>query len=1299
MLRNALIVICATATITLHIWCLYMFLLDESISLVDYKGYHTIEIDTYPSISLCLNRPFIDPESNLLVSKMNATTFKHFISGRKFENRMNSISYDNVTIDPRLYLMNISMVSSKSTYVYIGDLLNGDSWKPSFYISKRSLEVKCITFDIPFLHNELIETFEIEFNDSLIASCELSAVNCIHRERSIILSYPNQSLISSIKPHDPHHGNHEEDFVVDDVQLNVSMIDVLTRRNTRNVHCTNDWKNHDILYQEQLVKHVGCCPIYWTTTLKFPICNEKEQYFLLEQLINKKIDTYNFEIFTPPCRQMMKSMTIYGDPEKKNYGTTFKVSIRFDDAKYRESKQLKAFDFQSLIGNGGGYLGMILGIALFHLPDLFRTMFQLGKKMIRLKVDGVSQLNYHSNPRTILMKCSINVFYGLCIFSTFYMASWYTCLYVADEDTSQVDFVPFNEDESSIYPSISLCFEHPFSSAKFNNTDIPINESSYKSVLSGEYWDETILDINYDDMTLDINDHLFEIRIQSTDSREYVYSPNSKTGKEWKPIYYTSRRKLQEKCITFNMPFIEKVHITKFEIVLNVTIFDYIRHDYFKDYYVINYLYLGRRMHLTLHYPGQLMTSSKKLFTMIPRFELLDLVLGEIPNTLNFDIETVETVTRRNKHSQRCIENWKQHDDLVHLEIMQNVHCRPVHWNDNSLKLPICSDSKVYLDLDKNFFGPQESSQHIPVPCKTIEKIYSSHKFDYASFSNAEDFLSSQYTLSVNFQTKNYMKIEQIRAIDFQSVVGNIGGYLGLFIGCSLLQVPKMICDFASWLNGQCSKESEKRRKKKTHCNNGNTNLADKILGAVQYMSASPPCIQFELNTNVKHIMKASFMFVCFLAATCTSVHWISEYLVDNDSTNVNFVEFCSKPHRIYPAITLCFDNPYVDEQLRLIGHDINTSSYYNFVSGKSFDWRMMDISYDTVTLKIENHLLQFRIQNSKIEPLVYVSKRHADEKCFTFDINSKIKKHITTVDIVLNATMFDCQLTILKYELAYTFNKTAPKEFDINCTRQMYMIISYPRQITSSITRTKRFGQIDRYNKGETETEKYDNWNGFDFVFENMETVIRRNKRNNVCNEEWQNHDNFIANQAIKERKCQPVHWSIDSGAHNCTKKEDYAWFNQRFGKNIHSLDKYPLPCQRIENIFFKDHINDGIKSLSESRRKREIDYDYGDYDENETDPDFSGDDEYWTDDDFDDFDDNWRMEFLNLTRRKLTFSFSFQDSTYTEIKQLKALSLQSLIGNVGGYLGLFLGLNVLQVYDGVLYFLRWFNRGTLLQ
>ena len=42
----------------------------------------------------------------------------------------------------------------------------------------------------------------------------------------------------------------------------------------------------------------------------------------------------------------------------------------------------------------------------------------------------------------------------------------------------------------------------------------------------------------------------------------------------------------------------------------------------------------------------------------------------------------------------------------------------------------------------------------------------------------------------ITFQGERYMEINQNRAYDGQSLIGNAGGYVGLFLGVALIQLP-----------------------------------------------------------------------------------------------------------------------------------------------------------------------------------------------------------------------------------------------------------------------------------------------------------------------------------------------------------------------------------------------------------------------------------------------------------------------------------------------------------------------------
>ena len=51
--------------------------------------------------------------------------------------------------------------------------------------------------------------------------------------------------------------------------------------------------------------------------------------------------------------------------------------------------------------------------------------------------------------------------------------------------------------------------------------------------------------------------------------------------------------------------------------------------------------------------------------------------------------------------------------------------------------------------------------------------------------------ISGAYEIQMRFEEEGYMLMEQTRDYDIQSLVGNSGGYLGLFLGYAVLQIPQ----------------------------------------------------------------------------------------------------------------------------------------------------------------------------------------------------------------------------------------------------------------------------------------------------------------------------------------------------------------------------------------------------------------------------------------------------------------------------------------------------------------------------
>ena len=60
--------------------------------------------------------------------------------------------------------------------------------------------------------------------------------------------------------------------------------------------------------------------------------------------------------------------------------SSFTLRMMFRQTRFREVEQIRAYDFEYLVGNVGGYIGMFLGYAISNLPRFFLDIITFTKK-------------------------------------------------------------------------------------------------------------------------------------------------------------------------------------------------------------------------------------------------------------------------------------------------------------------------------------------------------------------------------------------------------------------------------------------------------------------------------------------------------------------------------------------------------------------------------------------------------------------------------------------------------------------------------------------------------------------------------------------------------------------------------------------------------------------------------------------------------------------------------------------------------------------------------------------------------
>ena len=396
------------------------------------------------------------------------------------------------------------------------------------------------------------------------------------------------------------------------------------------------------------------------------------------------------------------------------------------------------------------------------------------------------------------------LFHSILLLVTVGLLMYCTIRYIENKSTTSTAYKLYHKTEKDLYPSITLCFSglSIYDSDKLKQI-YGINEViEYQQYLSGERFNETMVDVDYDDVTdhlkegfigLDVRFDVFDQKpafqwINLKDKSNKKYSSEIKPGPLDIFPFYISQRTSLCKCYTFD--FLPKVLkeingkiIRQFMVILNVTKFT----DIDLSVYMSN--------------PGQLSRA-------IP----LDITYDRNENLLfgNLDMKQVrigviEVLRRRESSKESCNTESERWDEILFQKIADSLGCRPSHWKNND-HLSLCNNSKAMKRsnfMEKTFIDPNDLEQ-MAAPCEELidmdSKINNYPRgtlaYAYDEFKGDFEIDHNSSILMVTFERAIYREISNFRSYDFEGLIGNGGGYVGLFLGFAVWQIP----DFASFV-------------------------------------------------------------------------------------------------------------------------------------------------------------------------------------------------------------------------------------------------------------------------------------------------------------------------------------------------------------------------------------------------------------------------------------------------------------------------------------------------------------------
>ena len=343
----------------------------------------------------------------------------------------------------------------------------------------------------------------------------------------------------------------------------------------------------------------------------------------------------------------------------------------------------------------------------------------------------------------------VQFFFKFCCFiAVALMISYWFYKFDKDEDLCLVDYKPFKNVKDMAFPETSMCFVDPFVDEKLKEISSDINRTTYTEYLKGEAFDERLKSIDYTNITLNLADYFL---------KTIVYWKNGSIS-----IFNDTNHYL-----TFN-GFWSGMFLKCFGIDTNnmdMSEVKYISYVYRLNLFLRYFKPSSRNVYALVHYPNQLLLADD--------VQIISSHQNESKGIHMFlNIASVEILKRRNKRKEPCMKSWRYLDELYLEQHIKGTGCR-APYHGAYTQFPVCSTKKQMKDSLYEVANIR-SKMYYP-PCQEMSKIDFEVKDD-------KILMEDVFMFTIMFPEKVKI-ITQSRAVDGHTLIGNIGGYIGLFLG------------------------------------------------------------------------------------------------------------------------------------------------------------------------------------------------------------------------------------------------------------------------------------------------------------------------------------------------------------------------------------------------------------------------------------------------------------------------------------------------------------------------------------
>ena len=191
------------------------------------------------------------------------------------------------------------------------------------------------------------------------------------------------------------------------------------------------------------------------------------------------------------------------------------------------------------------------------------------------------------------------------------------------------------------------------------------------------------------------------------------------------------------------------------------------------------------KLQIFVHHPGHLMRSIHN-----PRFDSL---LTKATNVgVNLKVSQTTLLRNRKNRIDPCNKNIGYYDRFLLESVSNETACVPPYWRNiigilsNLEECNSPEQLKKVHELTKDY---KKIWEHHEAPCLDM---FNSVVWNQEGYDDLKICRKCIY-LKITYLDQYYEEIKEIRDFNFEDFISNLGGFIGIFLGYSMMQVPQLL--------------------------------------------------------------------------------------------------------------------------------------------------------------------------------------------------------------------------------------------------------------------------------------------------------------------------------------------------------------------------------------------------------------------------------------------------------------------------------------------------------------------------